>query len=238
MNSSFGRFILDGTPCNTTSLIILSMGAHLYLTNDIGQPFAAGVLALYRFVCNSVCDDEEDFGEVGVVWSKHNGIVAAEGGKTVSGVRFTKDFLLWKVKRRRGYLSMRSHRKSNVWTASSLSSLSGSQLSQWGRILLTSTHSGRNLMTFPTAEMQFSVAFMFSLERESPAWMTPTSTGMASGGGRQKVNETLHFAAREPQWRVAPRPTCAVLAVAFASKLSHDANTVSGRLPNLGSQVS
>lgn len=83
------------------------------------------------------------------------------------------------------YLSMRSHRKSNVWTASSLSSLSGSQLSQWGRISLTFTHSGRNLMTFPTAEMQFSVALTFSLTRESAAWMTLTSRGMASGPGKQ-----------------------------------------------------
>lgn len=86
---------------------------------------------------------------------------------------------------------MRSHRKSNVCTASSLSSLSGSQLSQWGRISLTLTHSGRNLMTFPTAEMQFSVALTVSLERESAAWMTLTSSGMASGwrGQTRRVNE-------------------------------------------------
>lgn len=93
-------------------------------------------------------------------------------------------------------------------------------------------------MTFPTAEMQFSVAFMFSLERESPAWMTLTSTGMASGGGKHKVNETLRIAACEPQWTVASSPTCAVLAVALASELSHDANAVGGCLPYLGSQVS
>lgn len=76
-------------------------------------------------------------------------------------------------------------------TASSLSSLSGSQLSQWGRISLTLTHSGRNLMTFPTAEMQFSVALTVSLERESAAWMTLTSSGMASGwrGQTRRVNE-------------------------------------------------
>lgn len=78
------------------------------------------------------------------------------------------------------YLSMRSHRKSNVWTASSLSSLRGSQLSQWGRTSPTFTHSGRNLMSFPTAEMQFSVALTFSFDRESAAWMAPTSRGSAS----------------------------------------------------------
>lgn len=78
------------------------------------------------------------------------------------------------------YLSMRSQRKSKVWTASSLSSLSGSQLSQWGRTSLTLTHSGRNLMSFPTAETQFSVALTFSFERESAAWMTLTSRGRAS----------------------------------------------------------
>lgn len=61
------------------------MGSHLYLKNDIGQPFAACVLALYRFIRNSVCDDEEDFGEVGVLWSEHDGIVAAEGGQQSVG---------------------------------------------------------------------------------------------------------------------------------------------------------
>lgn len=79
------------------------------------------------------------------------------------------------------YLSIRSHKKSNVWTASSLSSLSGNQLSQWGRTRLRFTHSDWNLMTFPTAEMQFSVALTFSLDRASVAWMTPTSKGIASG---------------------------------------------------------
>lgn len=89
------------------------------------------------------------------------------------------------------YLSMRSHRKSNVWTASSLSSLRGSQLNQRGRTRFRFTHSGWNLMTFPTAEMQFSVALTFSLERASAAWMTPTSRGMASGGrGRRLFNPT------------------------------------------------
>lgn len=52
--------------------------AHLYLTDDIRQPFAARVFALDRFVRNSVCDDEEDFWEVGVIWSEDNGVVAAE----------------------------------------------------------------------------------------------------------------------------------------------------------------
>lgn len=46
-------------------------------------------------------------------------------------------------------------------------------------------------MTLPTAEMQFSVALMFSLERESGAWMTLNSSGMASGEGRIKVSHTL-----------------------------------------------
>lgn len=54
---------------------------------------------------------------------------------------------------------------------------------------------------------------------------------------RETKSTKLHTAAHEPQWRVAPIPTCAVLAVAFASELSHNANAVSGRLPNLRSQV-
>lgn len=37
---------------------------HLYLANDVGQPLAAGVLALYRLIGDAVGDDEEDFGEV------------------------------------------------------------------------------------------------------------------------------------------------------------------------------
>lgn len=161
--------------------------AHLYLTDDTCQPFAARIFTLDRFVCHSVRDDEENLGEVGVVWSKDNGVVAVErrqqsAKKTHIPLQHLRD----QIRRRRPHLSMRSHRKSNVWTASSLSSLSGSQLSQWGRISLTFTHSGRNLMTFPTAEMQFSVALTFSFERESAAWMTPTSMGMASGSRKTR----------------------------------------------------
>lgn len=47
-------------------------------------------------------------------------------------------------------------------------------------------------MTFPTAEMQFSVALMFSLDRASAAWMTPTSKGIASGG-RDMVSFTAEI---------------------------------------------
>lgn len=56
----------------------MTVMAHLYLTDDICQPFAAGIFTLDRFVCNSICDDEENFGQVGVVWSKDNGVVAVK----------------------------------------------------------------------------------------------------------------------------------------------------------------
>lgn len=137
------------------------------------------------------------------------------------------------------YLSMRSHRKSNVWTASSLSSLSGSQLSQWGRISLTLTHSGRNLMTFPTAEMQFSVAFTFSLERESAAWMTLTSRGMASEP-RKQTNTSCNRQLKAIYCNVMTGDldcTCTEWAIVLSSILSHNTNTVGGGLPNLGARV-
>lgn len=47
------------------------------MVNDVGQPLAAGVLALYRLVGDAVGDDEEDFGEVGVVRPEDDGVVAA-----------------------------------------------------------------------------------------------------------------------------------------------------------------
>lgn len=52
--------------------------AHLYLTDDVGQPFAARVFALDRLVGDSVGDDGKDFWEIGVVWSEDDGVVAAE----------------------------------------------------------------------------------------------------------------------------------------------------------------
>ncbi|KAG7268943.1 LOW QUALITY PROTEIN: hypothetical protein CRUP_002939 [Coryphaenoides rupestris] len=105
---------------------------------------------------------------------------------------------------------MRSHRKSKVCAASSLSSLSGSQASQWGRISGTLAHSGRKRITLPTAEMQFSVALTFSLERDSAAWMAPTSKAMASG--------------RRTAPRGGNRLTGAEGPVALAAVLRHDAH--------------
>lgn len=49
---------------------------HLYLTNDVCEPFAASVFTLDRFICDAVCDDEENFREVGVVWAEDDGVVA------------------------------------------------------------------------------------------------------------------------------------------------------------------
>lgn len=173
----------------------LAPRAYLHLANDVGQPFAARIFAFNWFIGHSICDDEEDFRQIGVVWSKDNWIVAVK--KTNSkvpnhsnAIGVDLSWILGVCQKTcelaqqlfRVYLSIRSHRKSNVWTASSLSSLSGNQLSQWGRTRLRFTHSDWNLMTFPTAEMQFSVALTFSLERASAAWMTPTSKGIASGG--------------------------------------------------------
>lgn len=69
-------------PTSVLSLLVLqfvgTLTAHLYLTDDICEPFAACVFTLDRFVCNSVCDDEEDFREVGVIWSQDDGVVAVE----------------------------------------------------------------------------------------------------------------------------------------------------------------
>lgn len=64
------------------------MTAHLYLTDDVCQPFAAWVFTLDRFVRDAVCDDEEDFREVGVVWSEDDGVVAVEERQQSAGFRF------------------------------------------------------------------------------------------------------------------------------------------------------
>lgn len=60
---------------------------HLYLTNDVGQPLAAGVLALYRLVGDAVGDDVEDSGEVGVVRAQDDGVVS-EAERTEGKVIF------------------------------------------------------------------------------------------------------------------------------------------------------
>lgn len=52
------------------------------LANDVGQPFAAHIFAFNGFVGHAVGDDEEDFRQIGVVWSKDDGIVAVEKDKT------------------------------------------------------------------------------------------------------------------------------------------------------------
>lgn len=49
-----------------------------HLANDVGQSFAAHVFAFNGFVGHAVGDDEEDFGQIGVVWSEDDGIVALE----------------------------------------------------------------------------------------------------------------------------------------------------------------
>lgn len=46
------------------------------MTNDVGQPLAAGVLALYRLVGDAVGDDVEDSGQVGVVRPEDDGVVS------------------------------------------------------------------------------------------------------------------------------------------------------------------
>lgn len=52
--------------------------AHLYLTDDICESFAACVFTLNGLICNPVSYDEEDLGKVGVVWPKNNRVVAVE----------------------------------------------------------------------------------------------------------------------------------------------------------------
>lgn len=46
------------------------------MTNNVGQPLAAGVLALYRLIGDAVGDDVEDSGEVGVVGPQDDGVVS------------------------------------------------------------------------------------------------------------------------------------------------------------------
>lgn len=62
----------------------LTPGPYLHLANDVGQPFAARIFAFNWFIGHSICDDEEDFRQIGVVWSKDNWIVAVK--KTVKAV--------------------------------------------------------------------------------------------------------------------------------------------------------
>lgn len=55
----------------------------MYLAKDVGQPLAAGVLALYRLVGDAVSNDVEDSGQVGVVQPEDDGVVSecrADGG--------------------------------------------------------------------------------------------------------------------------------------------------------------
>lgn len=51
------KVTLDFRPHMLCSSLFLSTVAHLYLTDHVGQPYAARVLALDRFVCDSVRDD-------------------------------------------------------------------------------------------------------------------------------------------------------------------------------------
>lgn len=56
----------------------------MYLAKDVGQPLAAGVLALYRLVGDAVSNDVEDSGQVGVVQPEDDGVVSefrADGGQ-------------------------------------------------------------------------------------------------------------------------------------------------------------
>lgn len=70
---------------------------HLYLANNVGQSLAAAVLSLHRLACNTISDDDKDLGQVGIVRTKNNGVVAAvtmerglinnDGIKSALGVR-------------------------------------------------------------------------------------------------------------------------------------------------------
>lgn len=82
-----------GVPEERQMIAVVSM-THLNLTDDVCQPFAARVFALDRFVGNSVRDDEEDFGQVGVVWSEDDGVVAVEKRRSADVFPFTRLFPL------------------------------------------------------------------------------------------------------------------------------------------------
>lgn len=49
---------------------------HLHLANNIGQSLAASILSLHRLACNTISDDDKDLGQVGIVRTKNNGVVA------------------------------------------------------------------------------------------------------------------------------------------------------------------
>lgn len=66
------------TSSQVYSVFKLVSKKYLYLTYDICKSFAASIFTLDRFVCNSICDDEENFRKVGVVWAEDNGVVAVE----------------------------------------------------------------------------------------------------------------------------------------------------------------
>lgn len=82
-----------GVPEERHMMVVVSM-THMNLTDDVCQPFAARVFTLDRFVGNSVCDDEEDFGQVGVVWSENNRVVAVEKTRSADVFAFIRPFPL------------------------------------------------------------------------------------------------------------------------------------------------
>lgn len=67
--------------CFLQVLFCLSVHTHLYLTNHVGQSFAAPVFTFNRFIHNTVSDDDENLGKVRVIRSKNDGIVAVGGNK-------------------------------------------------------------------------------------------------------------------------------------------------------------
>lgn len=98
----------------------------MHLANDVGQSFAAHVFAFNGFVGHAIGDDEEDFRQIGVVWSEDDGIVALKKTKNNELFENPSHQRCWgrslsKTReiaqhgyRKANYLSMRSHRKSNV----------------------------------------------------------------------------------------------------------------------------
>lgn len=87
-----------------------------------------------------------------------------------------------------------------MWAASSVSSQTGSQPSQWGSSSSTLTAAGLCLQILVTAEMAFSVGLRFSIDRDSESDIILTSNGMASVGKGMRKSHIILDIAIEKIW--------------------------------------
>lgn len=240
---TFGHFEIN----HTSILSFLSPdAAHLYLTDDVGQPFAACVFALDRLVGDSVGDDGKDFWEIGVVWSEDDGVVAVEGRESVSGVSVSFrwfflteregggvelpfDEVTQEVERVDGLLFVLVERQPAEPMLKDLVDVYALRpeprdlphrrdaVLRGVDVLL-----GTRVCRLDDSEQQRDGLWTGERDRQTDSWLTSGNKpvdGVATSGGRC--------------WN----PTCAKRAVVLSSILGHDADTIGGRLPDLGTRV-